>query len=101
MAVFDGFDGFDWAHVKPILKDRLAIFRASQCDLADFAVQNFGAQGKYVTGALIARILGKPGVSVSQQASLIQGYLGRFNHKKAPNVVALVAYLYSNLLETL
>ena len=82
--------------------DRLAVFRASQCEVGDFeqGKADLPASGPSATGKLVSQYAfgGQLG-RVGEQRVFIAEKTGRFSHKKIANMIGIVAYLYTTILE--
>jgi hypothetical protein len=116
MKTFRGFEKFklnagesvrsliDLKNLKPefLQADRLAVFRASQCEVGDFeqGKSELPASGPSATGKLVSQVLfgGQMG-RVGEQRVFIAEKTGRFSHKKIANMIGIVAYLYTTILD--
>ena len=106
LKLFQGFQKVDLKSLQIASVDRIGVFRASAtCPAGDSpttanSVVLESENELSQTANLISLHLLKGQISsLKEQRDLIAKYLGKFNHKKICNSVALIAYLYANLLE--
>ncbi len=116
MKTFRGFEKFklnagypirslvDLKNLNPefVQADRLAVFRASQCEIADFeqGKNEVPPSGPSATGKLVSKfVFGGQLERVGEQRVFIAEKTGSFSHKKIANMIGIVAYLYTTILE--
>lgn len=104
MKSFKGFSKIDIKSLKVIEADQLAVYRASATcppparpHLKKFDTSN--ASPALLPSLISARFFKGRFAGLKEQREFIAKYLGKFNHKKVSNSMALVAYLYQGLLD--
>ena len=104
MKLFKGFSKIDIKSLKVIEADQLAVYRASATcppparpHLKKFDTSN--ASPALLPSLISARFFKGRFAGLKEQREFIAKYLGKFNHKKVSNSMALVAYLYQGLLD--
>ena len=106
LKLFQGFQKVDLKALQISTVDRIGVFRASATCPSSESVVNlpvFESQNDLseVSKLISAHLLKGQFSSLKEQRALIAQHLGKFNHKKISNSVAIIAYLYANILEQL
>jgi hypothetical protein len=107
LKLFQGFQKVDLKTLQVASGDRIGVFRATAtCPTTDSPVTTSNSvvleseNEISQTAKLISlHLLKGQFSSLKDQRDFIANHLGKFNHKKISNSVAIIAYLYANLLE--
>lgn len=105
LKLFQGFQKVNLKSLQISSTDRVGVYRASStCPASESAANSIDAlepQNELSpTAKLIsAHLLKGQFANLKEQRDFIANHLGKFNHKKISNSIALIAYLYASLLE--
>ena len=104
MKLFNGFSKIDIKALKVIQTEQVGVYRhSSTCPAStrpnlpkfDTSISNPALLPAFIS----ARFFNGQFSKLKEQRDFIAKHLGRFNHKKVSNSMALVAYLYQNILD--
>lgn len=104
LKMFPGFQKVDIKSAKILTSDRIGVYRASETCPINQVTEAKQSKSSYDTPDQIPSFIANKFFNgkfstLKEQRDFISQSIGKFNHKKVSNSVALVAYLYANILE--
>jgi hypothetical protein len=98
---FAGFEKINLKSLSIAEIDQVALFRYSseKCKVESEPKNNSQNEPSKLSLLVSSKFLDGKFASQKEQADFIAQHLGKFNHKKISNSIALIAYLYANAIE--